>query len=273
VRVRSTQSRSTSGRLALVFACLAGAMVPGLAAAQATPPVPGTETARFRVVVEGLSRTTTDLDAGGTSGVCSAEINAQVTEISTYQRGRGVTVEFVRFGAGPRAPVILRRVGSFGPATFSVDVAVTRTATGFASRTPAAGIPQEACPPVTEDLSRGAECGKTETLKTTASLTVTSARGLRLRTTGLGNLLDIRCPDGAVVAATDVDLALGWPTPPKLRDRAVPLGQIFGSRRVIIMRLDSLQKRQAGPISAGPVSGSATHFGRNRATIRLIRIS
>lgn len=273
MRVRSTQSGSASGRLALVSACLAGAvMVPGLAAAQG-PSVPGAETARFRVVVEGLSRTTTDLDAGGTSGVCSAEINAQVTETSTYQRGRGVIVEFVRFGTGGRAPILLRRAGRFGPATFSVDVAVTRTASGFASRTPAAGIPQEACPPVTEDLSRGAECGKPETLKTTASLTLTSARGLRLRTTGLGTLLDIRCPDGAVVAATDVDLALGWPTPPTLRDRAVPLGQIFGSRRVIIMRLDSLQKRQAGPISAGPVSGSATHFGRNRATIRLIRVA
>jgi hypothetical protein len=40
------------------------------------------------------------LAAGGSIGVCAVQINAQETEPSTERRGRGVVVEFVRFGSG-----------------------------------------------------------------------------------------------------------------------------------------------------------------------------
>jgi hypothetical protein len=269
VRTRFTRFGTTLALTALAGACLF--IASGVALAQG-PQIPGAETARFRVVVEGTAQDTSDLDAGGSTGVCDVQVNAHVTERSTYRRGRGVIVEFLRVGTGRRAPVILRRVGRFGPVTFSVDVAVTRDASGFATRTNAANIPPEACPPLTEDLSQGSECGTPETFKTTMSLTLPRRNALSLQLVGLGMILEIKCPDGQIVPATDFTLPLGWPTPPKLGPELVPLGQVFGTRRVIIVRPDSLQRRTTERFAQGPVTGSGSHFARNRAIIRLIRV-
>jgi hypothetical protein len=259
------------GKIAIVLLALgASGACASAATSAALPPIPGSETARFRVVVEGTGTAVTDEDLGGSTAVCVADVNQHLTETTTYQRGRGVIVEFTRLGSGRRAPIILRRSGANVGAVLTVVVKTTRMSSGTASRTPAAGVPPEACPPVTEDLSQGPECGKP--VGSTAKAGLTFFQGnLKLRFLGLPLLLEIDCGGGQVRGGLP-DLRYGWPTPPALRGVLLTAGEIFGRRRVIVKTLDSGQARSTQQLTLGPLSGNATHFGRNRVTIRLIRV-
>jgi hypothetical protein len=258
------------GRVSLVIAVLALAcgVVAAQAVAQAVPAVPGVQTERFRVVVEGTTSAVRDLDLGANTGVCASEVNVHVTETATYQRGRGLIVEFVRLGPGPRAPVVMTRPGYRIP-VFTVAVSVTRQSTGSASRSNLTA--NDVCVPVTESLDGGPECGVAQPDR--ANLSMTFERGaLRLRLSGLGAVSDIRCPVSQVYGGTP-DLRYGWPTPVALRPEPIPRAQIFGTARVVVARAVSGTRRTTMPISAGALSGSATDFGSNRATIRLIRLT
>ena len=165
--------------LVAVLVCAVGA---GASAAQPPPPGAGLQTERFRLVVEGDAEAVRDLDLGGDNGVCNAQVNVHVRETATWQRGRGVVVEFTRLGTGPRAPVFMRRVGSARP-IFTVVVAVTRTSSGSATRTPSG--PPEACPPLTEDLAQGPDCGVPQ--RDRAAISMLYAGGLmRMSHSGLG---------------------------------------------------------------------------------------
>jgi hypothetical protein len=195
-------------------------------------------------------------------------MNVHVSETATYRRGRGVVVEFVRFGQGSRSFVLLRRPGRNAGVTFNAVVEATRTSSGFATRTETG--PPGTCPPVTEDLSQGPDCGRPDRTNMTAALTYT-AGALRLRLAGLGSLPDIECPVSQVLGGVP-DLLFAWPTPVPLRATPVPRALIFGKRRVIVVRAFAPARRTTQPVASGPLSGSATHFGRNQATIRLIRI-
>jgi hypothetical protein len=64
------------------------------AVAQPAPPgipsVPGSETARFQVIVEGTVEATTSETVGGTNPGCDAFMRATYSERATYRRGRGL---------------------------------------------------------------------------------------------------------------------------------------------------------------------------------------
>lgn len=248
-------------------AALAIASGAGQSAAQSPPALPGAQTERFRLVLEGDARAVRDLDLGGSNGICNSTVNVHVKEDATWRRGRGVVVEFVRLGAGPRAPVVMRRVASRLP-VFAVVVAATRTSSGSATRTPAG--PPEACPPLTEDLSQGPDCGKPQPTRSNVSLTY--LRGLlRIRLVGLGSVTDIACPVSQVFGGTP-ELKFGWPTPVNVRDEPLAPALVFGSRRAFVVRTVAPHRRTTETFASGPLSGSVTDFGDNRVTVRFIRL-
>ena len=247
------------------LACAAGA---GVAAAQTSTAVPGLQTERFRLVMEGTATAVRDLDLGGVNGVCNAQVNAHINEKAVWQRGRGVVVEFVRLGIGGRGPVIMRRVGSAAPVVTAVGT-ITRTSSGSATRTPA-GAP-EACPPLSEDLAQGPDCGVPQRLRTNISLTYTGGL-LRIRSSGLGAVEEIACPVSQVYGGTPEPKYV-WPSAPPLRPELIAPSLIFGTRAAFVVRLAALPTRTSEPIASGPLSGNVRDFGTNRVTVRFIRIS
>lgn len=264
---------------ALVLAALLGApalpLPGGAAGAQDLSGFPAAQVARFRLVVEGEASAVADVDLGGDNGGCATQINAHITERATYLRGQGVVVEFVRFAPTRRAPILLRRVGRNGPVSFSVDVAVTRRASGFESRS---GAVPEACPPISRDLSESPDCDRTDTSRDTLALTLTPARSLDLTLAPgvLRGVEAIECPLVRTLGDSNtLEPRYGWPTPVPLRDSPpIPLGHIFGTRRAIVIRATApLGSRQVRRVTAGPVSGSSDDTGRNRVTVRLVRVS
>lgn len=254
--------------IAACIAALLSAAGAGVAAAQAPAAAPGLQTERFRLVMEGTATAVRDLDLGGANGICNAQVNAHVKETAVWQRGRGVVVEFVRLGTGRRGPVIMRRVGSALPVVTAVGT-ITRTSSGSATRTPA-GAP-EACPPASEDLSQGPDCGIPQKLRTNVSLLYANGL-LRIRNSGLGAIEEIACPVSQVYGGTP-DLKYGWPAAPAVRPEVIAPALIFGTRTAFVVRLAALPKRTSEPISSGPLSGGVRDFGTNRVTVRFIRVS
>ncbi len=252
----------------LVGAGVATAQVPTVPQVPVPPAVPGSQTERFRLVLEGESEAVRDLDLDGTNLICTASVNAHITETTTWQRGRGVVVEFTRLGTGRRAPILLRRVGSNGLPVFAVVVKATRTSSGSATRTTAG--PPEACPPLTEDLSKGPDCGKPDDQRSNVSLEYLRGQ-LQVKLRGLGSVGDIKCPVSEVYGGTP-DLKYSWPTPPDVRPGPLPASRIFGTARAFRVRLLAPLLRTSETVSRAYLSGRADDWGRNQVIVRFIRI-
>ena len=238
---------------------------------RAVPSFPGAQIARFQVIVEGSIEATTSETVGGTNPLCDAYLQGTYTERSTYRRGRGVVMEFVRLGSFRRAPVILRRAGRAADSTLAVRVRVVRYAAGVARRSPVPPGTPETCPPVDEDLSTGPECGTPR--RTGGKLALEYAgRSLGLRPVGLGSLLEIDCTRSEVTQILP-EVRFGWPTPVRLPKATLAPAVIFGKRRVIVLRMTSPRRSQThiAQLPAGLV-GRYVDVGENEAIVRLIRV-
>lgn len=269
-----------SGFLTTIGACAAGlafsatavAATPGVPSVPNIPQVPGTEKARFKVVIEGTAVAAKDEDWGSTDPKqCSVDINGRLEETTEYRRGKGVLMEFVRLGSAPGAPILIQRAGRSGDSSLAVQATIVRTANGYARRF---GSVPEACPPVTEDLSSSPECGKPEVASTKLGLLY--ERGmLKLRSRALG-IPESSTECGASTVRGGMDaLYFSWPDGVPARLNGVPLspGAIFGKKKVLVVRMSSGQKRK-GPqnVTLGTLVGTVTEFGRNTATVRLVRV-
>ena len=256
---------------AALVAASGAAAAPTVPGAPAIPSVPGSETARFKVVVEGTATAAKDEDWSALIP-CTVLINARIEETTTYRRGKGVVMEFVRLGKGPRAPVIVRRAGRRLDASLALTTTTTRKASGSASRQnpPEGGV----CDPRTEDLTKGPDCGKPFVDTVKAGLLYDRPRGLlSLETKGLGALLpELDCPHSEIRGGIP-SLRFAWPSQPKLPQFSIPPRVIFGKKRVIVRTEESGQRKE-GPTSGtvGGLSFTVSDFGSNRATIRLIRV-
>ena len=243
------------------------------------PTIPGSETARFKVLVEGTATAALDHDAGNTAGdsPCLVTVHSVLRETTTFQRGKGVVLEFTRLGKGPGAPIIVRRPGrSLSDTSLVLKTTTTRTAEGTASRSSSTSPP--VCPPLSEDFTKGPDCGKPQLDTARAALLYTRpSRGLgllRLRLRVLGALGAIDCPVSEIDPGVDA-LKFAWPGSVMSDGMRVPLppGVIFGTKRVIVETFDS------GLISTGAITSvvggltiTETNFGRTTLTIRLIRV-
>lgn len=274
------RQRPHGGFWTLIGACIGGLALPATAAAAAPgvpsipnlPQVPGLEKARFKVVVEGTALAAKDEDWGSTDPKqCSVDINGRLEEKTEYLRGKGVLMEFTRLGSAPGAPILIQRAGRAGDSSLAVQATIVRTASGYARRY---GSVPEACPPVTEDLASSPECGKPEV--TTTKLSLLYERGmLKLHGRAIGSV-DGSSECGASTVRGGMDaLAFSWPDGVPARLNGVPLSRhaIFGKKKVLVVRMSSGQKKK-GPekVALGTLVGTVTDFGRNSATVRLVRV-
>jgi len=260
-----------AGGLALAAASATPA-VPGVPSVPNIPQIPGLEKARFKVVVEGTALAAKDEDWGSTDpNQCSVDINGRLEEKTEYRRGKGVLMEFTRLGSAPGVPILVARAGRTGDSSLAVQATLTRTASGYARRF---GSVPEACPPVTEDLASSPECGKPEVKSTKLGLLY--ERGLlKLSHKALGSVESANdCGASTVRGGMDA-LVFSWDegVPAKLNGAPLSPRAIFGRARVLIVRMSSGQKKK-GPekVTLGTLVGTVTEFGRNTATIRLIRV-
>ncbi len=245
-----------------------GAAAPAVPNIPALPSIPGSETARFKVIVEGTATAAKDEDWGATVP-CVVDINAHIDETTTYRRGKGVVMEFVRLGKGSRAPILVQRKGRRGDATLALTLTTTRTASGHASRTnpPEGGV----CAPRTEDLSQGPDCGVPQV--DTVNVAMLYNRSLlKLQLNGIGALVEVDCPVSEVRGGIS-SMVFGWPVQPPLPQMLLPRGVLFGTKKVIVMHSDSgPRSKPAQTAVIGTLTGTVSDFGRNRATIRMIRV-
>lgn len=232
------------------------------------PTIPGSETARFKVVVEGTAKAVKREEASAALP-CVVAITSRVEEVTTYERGRGVVMEFVTLGPGPRAPIVIQRVGRSLDASLALTITTVRTSTGTASRQnpPGGGV----CDPRTEDLSQGPDCGKPDVSTGKSRLLYDRSRGsLSLEMRGLGSVLEIDCPASELLPGVG-NLKFGWPLAPKLPPFALRPGVIFGTKKVILLDEFAGPPKKVEPYG-GVFSGTRTDFGSNRAKIRLVRV-
>lgn len=241
--------------------------------------IPGAQTARFKVVVEGAATAAKDF-AGGSTAPCVISLQGRVQETTTYRRGKNVVMEFTRVGA----VVLVHRKGRLTDASLNLKVRTTRTASGSASRTDVPGAPVTICPALNEDLSQGAECGTPQVVNVRAGLLYEKGH-LRLALNGADGLgfTAPDCPTSQIVDGLD-GLRFGWPEPPAAGQMRVfiPPAQIFGTAKVkpprVIVRTFQVRPtpRRVGPqtftLPGDIVRLTATDFGTNRLTIRLIRV-
>ena len=258
------------------------------AAAPTVPPIPvipqiqlppGSKTVHFKVIVEGRLTATKNEDLTNQDGVtCTVAIHSTVEETTTFQRGKGLVLEFVRIGKGKRAPIIVQRAGRKKDTSHILRVKTKRTAVGTATRTPPPGIPAAVCPPLTEDLSQGPDCGKVlEDTERASFQYIRPASGvglLHLSLSPLGALPANDCPFSTITPGID-SLLFGWPTPVMKDKMRVPItpAQIFGTKRVIVETFDTgIINAPPERVAIGSLNGLRTNFGSNKVTFRLIRV-
>lgn len=264
--------------MALLAAPAIATTAPAAPNLPAIPLPPGSEKARFKVVVEGTATAAKDFDGGGVSA-CLVTVTGHVDERTTYRRGRGVVMEFVRLGDAPRAPILVQRGGRLGDSSLALKVTTTRTARGSTSRVPAPGVDAAACPPLSEDLATGAQCGKPQVSDASAGFLYNRAAGLlrlRLNASSLIGVDTPLCPESQVAAGLD-SLTFGWPAPPAINDIRFffPPKVIFGVKRVLVGTVTVSPPRRKGPVTVSlgsSVSWTETNFGTNTLTIRMIRL-
>lgn len=258
----------------------------GGAAALPTPPSipaiplpPGSATAHFKVFVEGRMTATKNEDLGSSDGTtCTVQIHSTVEETTTFQRGKGVVLEFVRLGKGKRAPVIIQRAGRNRDASLILQARTKRTSLGSASRADPPGAPVSFCDPRVEDLTQGPDCGKIVTDTERASFLYSRPKPgiglLRLALSPLAALPEIDCPVSVISPGLD-SVLYAWPNPIKRNAMVVPISpaRIFGTRRAIVETFDTgVLSDPPETVNLGSISGQRTNFGSNRVTIRLVRV-
>lgn len=277
----SAEPRPLRPRKRLVFpvaACIAGLLVPVVAldvgpvpGLPNIPAVPGQQTARFTVVVEGSALATKDeVRTSPDPTRCSVDIRSRLEEKTEYLRGKGVLMEFVR--PAPGAPVFIQRAGRAGDASLAVRATTTRTSTGTARRF---GSVPEACPPVAEDLAASPDCAKPDVNTTKLGL-LYQGRLPKLSSPApaLSTLSSSEC--GATTLRGGVEsLSFSWVdgVPAPLAPATLSPSAIFGSKKVLLLRMISVPKVK-GPetVALDNLNGTVTEKARNRATVRLVRV-
>lgn len=267
---------------ALLAAMGVAAAAPAVPALPVIPEIqlpPGSRTAHFKVIVEGKLTATKNEDLASADGItCSVSIHSTIAETTTFQRGKGVVLEFVRIGKGRRALIIVQRAGRKKDTSHILRVKTTRTATGSAFRHDPPGAPVSFCDPRDEDLSQGPDCGKviedTEKASFQYDRPSSGVGLLRLTLNSFTALPEIDCPVSEIHPGVS-SLLYGWPFPVRKDKMQVPISpaQIFGTRRVIVETFDTgIVNAPPERVAIGSLSGLRTNFGSNRVTIRLIRV-
>lgn len=269
--------------LALFAACAltAAAQIPTIPGVPDIPAIPGQETARFKVVVEGEAFTSAVIQ--GTAGEdvgCVVKVGpVTIVEEVSYGRGKGVTMEFVRFKAAGRSVVSLQRAGRSGDASFAVRGTIGRGVTpkrdGVLTRTPVAGNP---CPPASENPSTTRGCNATFPLSTDMKFIYGARAGtLKMSATSKETLTGgedspvAGCPVSEILPQLDGLVPRPWPTPVPLPAERLSARTIFGKRKTFKVTFRGTQPRKiesTGIVLKGTELTEANHS----AVVRFTRL-
>jgi hypothetical protein len=224
----------------------------------------------FDVVVEGDATDKLVSQLSGDSGFCLFTEDATVNEDLKYQRGKGVKVEFDRYGH----EALVHRKGRKTDSSLAVKLTQTKTATGGSQGSPS--HPPLPCSVPPEDLAQNGECG--QPLHDDGKMLLSYEGGGLKLSVGSSKAISVvfeenKCGEDKQTGITD-DSGMGWPTMPPLERAPLPIGQIFGHRHVIVLKLRSsdvgkprVERRQI----QGPFKGDQVETAFNKATVRLIR--
>jgi hypothetical protein len=271
-------------RLTLTALVLAGALLVPIAggAAAPSPPklptlpdnLPGADVARFKVVVEGVAEARRSLSGDGNNGICGTQIaQGKVTEHYDYGRGKGLTIEALRFGKGKRSGVLVKRSGRKADISFEVQGKIERSAEGIYERYSVGSVP---CPSLhREDFADGKDCGVAYRENEKMALTYDSRKG-SVGMRQLGGLTALskvdqcgRASDGFGVLA---DLPYAWPGPTTPLQGKLPVGLLFGKRKSFAVELEAPRIQKSERRNEGPIALAISDEATQTATLRFVRL-
>ncbi len=232
------------------------------------------QSAVFKVMVEGEITDSLESHISGHVGTCQVIGDGHVDDTTTYRRGKGVALQFDRYGK----KVMIHRVGRTTDASLAVQVRMTRTATGGTTYSPTGSAPCEIAP---YHLADNPDCGKVMRSSGNMLLSYKGGRiGLTVSpsTQGGGGFGQDECGEDPSTGVHDL-FALSWPTPPELEPsrRHLSIGAIFGrghAFRFLLRNSDVGQAAKRKSDYTPPGSDLNTKIeesSRNVATVRLIR--
>jgi hypothetical protein len=235
------------------------------------PHIPDEKSEKFKVVLEGKTHAERVIDIGGNAGPCAVTLHEDIQENTTFGRGKGVEMEFVRFKENGRTRYELQRIG--GSTFFTVVAKIKRTTQGTTERTPSpAGAP---CPSESNDLSTGPDCGSVVTSRDSWGIGIKNDH-FRPRPSSAALNSPDRCgeaPSDAGFGDDIADITDQWPTPAVLPFEKMPLHKIFGHTHAFKIEFKSLNPPPPvrGQLGGFPLTGNYTDHGTAEATLRFIR--
>jgi hypothetical protein len=266
---------------AAVAACLLA--VPVSAAGAQAPPIPlptvpkvhlpGEKVEKFKLVVDGTAHAGRQATVSGQAGGCDASLNGNIEEDTDFGRGKGLTMEFVRYERRGHARYGFQRAGRTLDSSFNLVAKIFRLATGTGA------LKQHpnsiTCPMQSFDLSDNPSCGRT--------ITDNQAWGLRVkgatfspRPVRVGSVVnEDRCgepPQGSAFSDDLANLDYGWATPPVLPFERIPLHKMFNPRwHAFKVEFKVPRRETTGHWGTPPLQGSTDDHGSITATVRFIR--
>jgi hypothetical protein len=267
---------AAAGVLAAVPATPAQAPPGGPGALPTIPGIPGQETARFKVVVEGDASSYGDASGDGSPTGCHVVVNSvTVNEHVTYGRGKGVTMEFVRFKAGKRTIISLQRAGRIGDASFAVKGTISRTVneSALVSRAPDNPQGEPSCPSATEHPSTTPGCNASFPLSADMKLLYGSGK-LKVQPTGtelIGGTTPVEeCPASEIAPSLHALPDHSWPVPPKLPGESLSPKKIFGKSRSFKVSFEKRNIYKTEPWAV--IQGTIGHKSAHHAVVRFTRV-
>jgi hypothetical protein len=237
------------------------------------PHIPGEKSEKFKLILEGTTHADRVIDIGGNAGPCAVTLHEDIQENTTFGRGRGVMMQFVRFKQNGHPRYEMQRIGQPGNSFFTVVAKIKRTTQGTTDRTPShAGAP---CPSESSDLSSGPDCGNTVTSRDNWGIGIKNDHFRPAYS--VGSLVGAdRCgeaPPDAGFGDTIADITDQWPTPALLPFEPMPLHKIFGHTHAFKIEFKSLDPPPPvrGNLGTPPLTGTYTDHGTTEATLRFIR--
>jgi hypothetical protein len=250
-----------------------------------TPPkvpenLPGEKVEKFKLVFEGTSHADRVIDGGGDAGPgCKVQLHDDIQEDVTFGRGKGVTMEFVRFKENGQTRYGFQRSGRTNDSSFNVVGKIDRTASGAADLVQEPSVPLP-CPALQHaDLSANPDCGKTITDNAAWGLKVKGNHFVPRPAKPLGGAFDLpdacgAAPAGSAFAKGDEEeLRYQWPVPAQMGFEPIPMHKMFDTRfKAFKVEFKALNIGQKGTTGAG---GSLVEHiddhGTAEATVRFIR--
>jgi hypothetical protein len=245
-----------------------------------TPPavhIPGEKIIKFKLVFEGTSSADRVDDIGGQAGGCDAQLHADIQEDVTYGRGKGVTLEFVRFKVGKHYRYGFQRSDSNPSSTFNVVAKVHRTASGSGDLTQHPMAPP--CTPQHFAADQNSDCGKTITDNAKWGLKVKNDHFSPRPANPLagGFIGPDQCgnpPDGSAFSTGIASLDYQWPNPSGFGYEPIPLKKMFNKHfhafKVEFKALNRENKGRSGV--QGALVETTDDHGSAEATVRFIRV-